>query len=88
MKRAEEWYRVYNEQKSDARYQHKPRTLRASDGTLFKAIQLDAWKQGMTDAAEIVKEWRDCYSKVESGWCYSDQNRKNILNSRDKKKEI
>ncbi len=54
MKTAEEWIKEYN----DTRYS-EDRKLIFKDGSLIKQIQLDAWKQGMTDAMEIADSLSD-----------------------------
>lgn len=56
---------------------------------LIKQIQLDAWKQGMTDAAEIPNKCTGEGGKCECERC--DQNRfmaKSILTARDNKTMI
>ena len=60
------------------------------DERLYKQIQLDAYKQGMTDAAEIVgnticKNYPECGSMV----CDIQHIKKQaILTARDNKKEL
>lgn len=52
MKEAKEWYAEYC---ADRKLPASQRKLGASNGDLIRAIQLDAWKQGMTDAKQIVE---------------------------------
>lgn len=78
MKTAEEWF---NELVARPKYQSDCNAI-ISQGTIMQ-IQLDAWRQGMTDAAEISNReltigWQD-----KQHWSVQA-----ILTARDNKKEI
>lgn len=51
MKSAEAWYIEYSQQRRSEWNHGIKRTLKASDGSLFRAIQLDAMKEGAKSAA-------------------------------------
>ena len=53
-----------------------------------KQIQLDAFKAGERFAAGIVEQRRNCYAKVESGWHYSDLDRKAILTDANNRQSL
>lgn len=54
VKTAKKWYAEYC---NDRKLPDSQRKLGASNGDLIRAVQLDAWKQGMTDAAEVNHKW-------------------------------
>lgn len=56
MKNAEQWAAEYKDIMDRFEYSYSPEKYVEAFANFVKAIQLDAWKQGMSDAARIVHD--------------------------------
>lgn len=83
MKTSDEWVKQYKAERSNP-----DRKLLFGDGSLIKAIQLDAVKHGMTLAAEeLFKTWEVSPVYVSADALYH-MSKKAILTARDNLKEL
>jgi hypothetical protein len=100
MKNWSEWEAEYQKQRRAFTYERTPRTLVHHDGSYIKAIQLDAFKAGMTRAAELCASEGQNYHRfsettnMDDKLTYKDREiavldlELQILSTRDNIKEI